>query len=210
MKNDVIKLLNENKYDHLISLSPKTKKILTTLISLSYDKSAPLAWRAMEAIGIVTGKVSGTDPELVRNIVNRLLWMIRDESGGIGWSAPESLGEIVRNSPELCADIAPVIVSFHDEPPLTAGVFRAVGRIGKRNSDMAVPAVIAALTHLKSSDPSVRGHAAWALGEIGATAVREELEKLVNDNDTFKFYEDGELKEKTVGKVADKALDKLG
>lgn len=210
MKNDVIKLLNKQNYDQLISLSPKTKKILTTLISLSYDKSAPLAWRAIEAIGIVTGKVSNTDPALVRNIVNRLLWMIRDESGGIGWSAPETLGEIVRNSPELCADIAPVIVSFHDEPPLRAGVFRAVGRIGKRNPDMAVIAVPPALAGLKSTDPSIRGYAAWALGEIGAAGVREELEKLTKDKDTFTFYEDGELKEKTVGEVADKALDKLG
>ncbi len=209
MKNDVRKLLNDKRYDQLISFSPKSKKILTTLISLSYDKSDPLTWRAMEAIGIVTGKVSDTDPELVRNIVNRLLWMIRDESGGIGWSAPETLGEIVRNSPELCADIAPVIVSFHDEPPLTAGVFRAVGRIGKRNTDMAVPAVIAAIPHLKNSVPSVRGYAAWALGEIGASGVREELEKLVDDKDTFTFYEDGELKEKTVGGIVREALERV-
>jgi len=36
----------------------------------------------MEAIGLGAKEISKTDPAAVRNIVGRLLWMIRDESGG--------------------------------------------------------------------------------------------------------------------------------
>ena len=81
-----------------------------------------MSWRAIEAVGLASKEIARTRPELVRNTVGRLLWMIRDESGGIGWSSPEMLGEIVRNNPEQFADIAPIIVSFLDEDMLSAGV----------------------------------------------------------------------------------------
>ncbi len=39
--------------------------------------------------------------------------------------------------------------------------------------------------------------------------MENELEKLKNDNNLITFYEEGELKEKTVGEVAAKAIAKL-
>lgn len=156
-KKEIINILKEKKYDELVKLSPREGTIINTLISLSYDKKSLISWRAIEAIGLITREISKSNPELVRNIVGRLLWMIRDESGGIGWSAPEILGEIVRNNP----------------------------------------------------DQTLRGYAAWALGEIGASKAVHELEKLKNDNNLITFYEEGELKEKAVGEVAAKAIAKL-
>ncbi|MCK5427484.1 MAG: hypothetical protein KAJ34_07290, partial [Thermodesulfovibrionia bacterium] len=102
-KKEVSKLLKEKKYGELIELSLNNKKILSILISLSYDKKNPISWRAIQSTGLITGKMSKSNPKLVRNVAGRLLWMIRDESGGIGWSAPEILGEIVRNCPILCS-----------------------------------------------------------------------------------------------------------
>jgi HEAT repeat protein len=205
-KKEVAELLSEKKYDELIRRFSGKRKIFSTLISLSYDKGDVISWRAMEAIGLITGEIAGTDPELVRNTVGRLLWMIRDESGGIGWSAPETLGEIVRNNPELCADIAPIIVSFHEEKMLTAGVMRAVGRVGKTSREMVDYAVPIIISCLKDPDRTVRAHAAWAAGELGVIQAADELEKLGNDTDVIPFYEDGELREKSVGEIAAKAL----
>lgn len=135
--------------------------------------------------------------------------MIRDKSGGIGWSAPEILGEIVRNSPGLYSDIATVIVSFHYEPPLRAGVLRAIGRMGQISAEFFDYAVPVALTYLKSPDPVVRGYAAFALGELGASEAVNEIKKLEADNNPIIFYEDRELKEKKVGELAKKAAAKL-
>lgn len=209
LKNEIIKTLEDKKYDALVNLSSSRKRILTKLISLTYDKINVISWRAIEAIGIMTGMCAESDPELVRHTAERLLWMIREESGGIGWSSPEILGEIVRNNPELCKDIAPIIVSFHDEIPLRAGVLHAVARIGKKNSEMTAYAIPLTLSYLTDTDPQVRGNAAWALGEVGAIGSVTHLEKLKKDNSVVQFYESGELKEKTVGEISSEALKKI-
>jgi hypothetical protein len=135
--------------------------------------------------------------------------MIRDESGGIGWSSPEILGEIVRNNPGLCSDIAPIIVSFHDELMLTAGVMRATGRIGKINNEMISYATPVVLVCLDSSDIAIRGNAAYAAGEIGGKEAELKLEGLKNDSNIIDFYEDSILKKKTIGDIASGALSTL-
>ena len=209
MKKEVLSLLEKQDYYKLISLSSGNKKILSLLISLSYDKKSVIAWRAIESIGLISKEFSKLNPEVIRNFIGRLLWMIRDESGGIGWSAPEILGEIVRNNPGLYSDIATVIVSFHDEPLLRAGILRAIGRMGKISAEIFDYAVPVALTYLKSPDPVVRGYAAWSLGELGASDAVNEIKKLEHDKNNFTFYEEGELKEKSVGEMAKKAAAKL-
>jgi hypothetical protein len=163
----------------------------------------------MEAIGLATREISGSDPEIVRNVAGRLLWMIRDESGGIGWSAPEILGEIVRNNPVLCSDFAPIIASFHDEKMLCAGVLRALGRIGNINAETINYAAPIVLSYLRSDNETLRGFAAWALGEMGVKESLTELEILKDDSGSIIFYEEGELIEKKIGDIVSAALEKI-
>lgn len=210
LKKEVIRLLEQKEYEEILKLSPSVHKIINILISLSYDKTQHIAWRAIEAMGLVSKQIAETDTETVRNIVGRLLWMIRDESGGIGWSVPETLGEIVRNNPQLCADIAPIIASFHEEKMLTSGVLWALGRIGKINNETVGYAIPILLPYLQSADHKLRGYAAYALGRLGAIGAVPKLEQLRNDNSPVSCYEDGELHEKTVGYFAEQALVMLG
>ena len=209
-KKEVISLLEQKKYEEILKVSASVHKIINILISLSYDKKQYIAWRAIEAIGLVSKELAESDTETVRNIVGRLLWMIRDESGGIGWSVPETLGEIVRHNPQLCADIAPIIASFHEEKMLTAGVLWAMGRIGRINNETVGYAIPIVLPYLQSADPTLRGYAAFALGRLGAIGAVSKLEQLRSDNNAVTYYEDGELRQKTVGGFAEEALEKLG
>lgn len=208
-KEEIIKRLKEKRYSDLINLPPGRRRILSLLISLSYDKKDVISWRAMEAIGILTGEIAKDDPGHVRNTAGRLLWMMRDESGGIGWSVPEILGEVVRNNPELCADIAPIIASFHEEKMLNAGVLWAIGRIGKIHAefiDYAVPIII---SFLESPEVILRGYAAFACGKLSALTAVNALEKLKDDTGLVPFYKDGELNKKSVGEIASGAIEKL-
>lgn len=208
VKKHIIRILEEESFHELSSLSASDHKIVSILISLSYDKKKYPAWRAIEAVGVLSKDIAKRDPEVVRNIVGRLLWMIRDESGGIGWSAPEMLGEIVRNNPVLCADIAPIIVSFHEEKMLTAGVFRAIGRIGNLNNETTGYAIPIILSYLNSEDVNVRGNAAYALGELGAIGAEFKLKNMKSDNNILDFYENGELQSVTVGEIASAVVAK--
>ena len=181
-------------------------RLLSSLISLTYDRKSIISYRAIEAFGIVSKEIAKTKPEIVRNAVGRLLWMIRDESGGIGWSSPEMLGEIVRNNPELFSDVAPVIMSFLDEEMLASGVLIAAGRIGEVNPELIAHAIPLILSYLQNPEPLLRGLAAWALGMMRASQAEPELEKLKNDDSLIAIYEDGELKEKTIGQIAEEAI----
>ena len=181
-------------------------RLLSSLISLTYDRKSIISYRAIEAFGIVSKEIAKTKPEIVRNAVGRLLWMIRDESGGIGWSSPEMLGEIVRNNPELFSDVAPVIMSFLDEEMLASGVLIAAGRIGEVNPELVAHSIPLILSYLHNPAPSLRGIAAWALGMMRASQAEPELEKLKNDDSLIAIYEDGELKEKTIGQIAEEAI----
>ncbi len=210
LKKYVIRHLEEQTYLEILTLSPSALKITNLLITLTYDKSQSIAWRAMEAIGQISKEIAKTDPDMVRNIVGRLLWMIRDESGGIGWSCPEMLGEIVRNNPKLCADIAPIIVSFHEELMLISGVLWATGRIGQINDETVGYAIPVIVPYLQSDDSTLRAYAAYALGSLGAIGTVTLLGQLRKDNSLVNFYEDGDLKQKTVGEIAEEALSQLG
>jgi HEAT repeat protein len=209
LKKEVTKYLEGKNYLGIITLSPSSHKIINLLITLTYDKSQSVSWRAMEAIGLLSKEIAKTDPEKVRNIVGRLLWMIRDESGGIGWSCPEMLGEIVRNNPDLCADIAPIIVSFHEEKMLISGVLWAIGRMGIINDETVGYAIPVTLQYLDSPDDTIRGYAAHAMGRLGAVGAVSKLEQLKSDESPIDFYEDGDLKKKRVGAIAEEALVKL-
>lgn len=209
MKEKIKKLLAEKRYDELIALSTSVKSIFRILISFTYDKNNLISWRAIEAVGLVSKEIARTRPEFVRNTVGRLLWMIRDESGGIGWSSPEMLGEIVRNNPGQFSDIALIIVSFLDEDMLAAGVLRAIGRIGQVNPGLVKHAMPAILPYLHSPDPALRGLAVYAIGEIGSAVAIVELEKLRDDTSRIIIYEEGELREKTVGGLAGSSIEKL-
>jgi hypothetical protein len=209
LKKEIINILSEKKYDELTKESSNIRRVLTMLISMTYDKDSVISWRAIEAIGLITASISATDPDLVKSTAGRFMWMMRDESGGICWSAPEILGEIVRNNPVLCADSATVIVSFHDEIMFTAGVMRAAGRMGKTHTEMADYAAPIIVSCLDSPDRLIRGNAAWAAGELGVALAADSLENLRGDTDSILFYEKGELINKTVGELAGAALAKI-
>lgn len=209
MKNEIIKLLSDKKYDALMKLPLSNGRLLSSLISLTYDRKSIISCRAIEAFGIVSKEIAKTKPELVRNAVGRLLWMIREESGGIGWSSPEILGEIVRNNPDSFSDIAPIIVSFLDEDMLAEGVLWAVGRIGERRPEMVRDVVLRVIPYLQSSDSAKRGIAAWTLGILCAEKAESRLKELINDSSEIIIYDKSELQVKTVGEIAMESLARI-
>ncbi len=209
LKKHIRALLESRDLQGISGLNASPYKIINTLVSLSYDKKTSISWRAIEAVGLFTGHMAKDDAEFVRNIVGRLLWMIRDESGGIGWSVPEMLGEIVKHNPGLCADIAPVIISFHEELMLASGVLWAAGSMGVPAKDTVEYAVPVIRQFLNSPEAVQRGYAARALGVLGASDTKQEIEELVQDDSLIPVYQDGDIHQKTVGEVATEALSML-
>lgn len=204
-KEAIIKLLQERSHQALMEAALKeTKRTLRFLVSLAYDKESIICWRAIESIGIISGEITKTNPEISRNFAQRILWMMRDESGNNPWSAPEILGEIVRNSPDQFQDIAPVIASFHDEEILRPGVLRAMVRIGEIRPDLVRSASSLAGAYLSHKDDIVRAYAIMLAGILQLTELADSISALRNDNTIVKLYNNGEFQNLVIGEIAGK------
>ncbi len=202
LKQEIRDALLHAEFDRVVQLALTNVKVFSALISLSFDKEDPLSWRAIKAMGKSAGAVAKSNPVFVRNVGQRLLWSMRDESGAIGWNAPEMLAEIGVHSPDLFADIPPIILSFHEEEVFLRGVIWAMGRItgsgidpGHKTSDL----IMQGLDH---KDPSVRGLAVWTGLQLKDEKIQEKIRTMNDDEGRFTIYENHALVEKTVGEVA--------
>ena len=146
---------------------PRTLSLLT---ALTYDLEPSIAERAIEALGEVAALVAAEHPERVRVHLRRLFWLLNDESGGIGWRAPEAIGAILRACPRQFPEFEPLLLAVLDMEPedavrFRAGALRAIGRLAAVIADRpdALPAVRACLD---DPDPSIRQLAVWCAGQI--------------------------------------------
>lgn len=203
LKDEIAGYLERQDYDGLGKLKKGKGLIARTLIGMSYDKKDPLSWRAIDAIGRL---VSEMEPEKARTFVQRVLWMMREESGNNAWTGSEILGEIVRRSPEPNEDIALIVISFHDELIFRAGSLRALARIAEVRPDLVEAFKKVPAQYLDDPDPAVRGYAVVALVALGADDYKEALERALGDKEEFLYYDSGVLRSIVIGELAGKAL----
>jgi len=207
-REEIIGLLEGSGAAALSGLARKDPGLFRTLVSLSYDKGTVLSWRAIEAVGILAGELSRTDPDKVRSLAQRLLWMLREESGNNPWSVPDMLGEMVRNVPDQLADLVPIIASFHDEEILRCGVLRALVRIGEVRPDLVMdqkPLIREYLTH---PDCVARAYAIMLAGIVKQEALLAPLAAAAEGDDLpVTLYEDGEFSVCSLRGLARKITD---
>lgn len=208
IKDKVRDVLQRRSYHELIALNKKGKAVFRYLVSLSFDKTDVITWRSIEAMGIFCKEVAQNDPEETMHMVRKLLWYLSEETGGVAWSAPEMLGEVVRNNPKLTAHIAPIVTHL-DEPPFQRGVAWATGRIGELFPEMVSDVIHETIENTKSDDPFIRGYTARALGLVKVKEALSALDNLLEDPAVIQCYINGEIVDKTVSELAMEAKAKI-
>ncbi len=159
---------------------------------MTYDIEDLMSWRAMEAIGAVTARMPADE---AREVIQKVLWMMREESGNSTCSAPDILGEILRANPKPFHDIVPVLVSFHEEEFFRTGVLRAMSRIAERWPGLIEPFAGIAMEYLQAPGPPVRGYAALVLRALGKPLPGGSIEA---NEATVMLYDGSSLTEKPV------------
>lgn len=141
LKKTIHLALESNDLDTVVSLAKENRKVLSLLVRMAYDKDTLVGWRAIKAIGLTAKALVRTDYDFLRETIRKLLWSLSDESGGIGWAAPEILGEIVSAGPERFSDIIPLIAEVYDveEKVFRPGVLYAMGKIAEVSPDLVMP-----------------------------------------------------------------------
>lgn len=210
-RTSVRRMLEAKDTEGLQRLARAHRRTLSLLLGLTYSPDEAVAWRAVEGLGVAAAAVAEEDPEFVRGILRRLLWSLSDESGGIGWKAPQALGAIVAARPDLFRGFVPLILSLFEleEETFRPGTLWAAGQIALRDASLVQGAAPWVLTCLDHPDPATRGHACWCAGCLALAEARPRLEALAEDPAEVPFFAHGALHRRTVGALAREALAHL-
>ncbi len=179
MKQTLLVALEANDFETIRTLALQSRKVLSVLVRLAYDKTSLTGWRAIKAIGHVASLYVRNNYDFLRDTIRKLLWSLSDESGGIGWSAPEILGEIVSADPKKLADIIPLIAEVYsiEEKVFRPGVLYALKRIGETCPESIEPFQEIVLSGLSEEDPLARVYALELLMAIKDKLDSDALDK---------------------------------
>jgi hypothetical protein len=194
-------------------LSPST--VVNALFAGICSAHEKTRWNAITAMGPVVAAIADQEMEDARVVMRRFMWSLNDESGGIGWGAPESMGEILANHDGLAEEYTHVLVAFMREdgfylelPELQRGLMWGIGRLAQEKPDLlhSKKVVNYQLPYLDSKDATVRGLAAWSMGLLKAKEALARLRILQNEEDPVRFLLHRRLTDTTVGILAGEAI----
>ncbi len=216
-KRRIVALLGENNLDMILSKLQhlNARDVVNPLFAGICNSNETVRWHAITAMGPTVAKIADQDMEQARIIMRRMMWSLNDESGGIGWGAPEILAEIMAIHRGLAAEYAHILISYMREdgnylehPVLQRGVLWGVGRLAEARGDLMqkwhAPRYL--IPYLESNDPPGKGLAAWALGILQEKSALGKIEKLIDHPHRIKLYWNREFIPLTVGDMAAQAI----
>lgn len=219
LKKRILALLRADDFqrsmEELVRLP--ARQAVNPLLSLLLSAEENVRWRAVTAIGALVENLAEQDMEGARVIMRRLMWSLNDESGGIGWGAPEVMGEIMARHEGLADEYATMLASYCNEEgnyleyePLQRGLMWGLLRLALMRPHRLRDAVPHLRKYLDADDPVIRGLAAWAVGLLGDQQSRPSLQSMVSDRTSIGLYLDGVIRDYTVGDLAAKGVASLG
>jgi HEAT repeat protein len=225
IKHDVLSLLAADDLDHIgreICPYPE-KELINPLFSALSRPEELVRWHAISIFGQVVPRLADQDMETARVVMRRFLWSLNDESGGIGWGAPEAMAEIMLHHDRLAEEYLHMLLSYlhpdgpleHQDgnflelPALQRGLLWGIGRLAERRAAELVARGVVAdlLPYLHSEDGEVRGLTVWALGHLGDVAARVRLLPLASDTLPVRLYQHGRIRVVTVAELVEDALN---
>jgi hypothetical protein len=211
IKQQVEDFLRKKDYDRLLDLCERNRHFWQEVRFRLYDIDERVRWPAIETVAKLMKRwwESGKE-DRVRQYIRTLFWSISDESGGIGWSAPQIIAEIIVNIPEIIDPYGRMMIAHSiEEPPLIKGGLWGIGRLGRQISESLDLFKEKLLTVFDISDVEILGMAAWAMGEAGFKPALPFLEKLRNNTENVQIYVNSFFCEKPLNQWIEEAIAKI-
>jgi HEAT-like repeat len=205
LRAQIVSLLKDGNFPGLTKLAGQDTGVAAILMQFIYDPGDILHWRAMEGLGYV----ANSNPEQVKKLINRLLYLLNEDSGSTGWGAAAALGEIGRHQISLVKEIIPMFVGFLEEPFSQEPMLWGVGRLAEVHRELLEEVLPLIVPFLTSPLPQLRALAAWGLGRGRYRLAAEAIRALIGDNRPVQIYDHGHILQTTVGEVAQEALADL-
>jgi hypothetical protein len=134
---------------------------------------------------------------------------MNDDSGNIAWHAPEVIGEILYNVPQLQKDYLPILTSFVNMYPFQEGTHWALYRLAQKYPNCLKDYLQTMIHSLQAENPQVRAYAAATLGLItDSNKLVNSLHLLLKDYHRVSFYDftGGQFVHSTLRDIALNAL----
>ena len=224
LKQEILQILEEddlNRIRHnLVQFSPN--QVINPLFSALCSPDEKVKWHAVSAFGWVVPALADVSLESARVVMRRFLWTLNDESGGIGWGAPEAMAEIMAEDTRLADEYLHMLISYTRDdgpepfqdgnylelPMLQRGLLWGIGRLCYAHKRRMQHCRIGAdlQPYLASPDRVVRGLALWALIALEDGCAAGEAAGLQVDNTEVSIYFKGKTTICSVSELAAKYL----
>lgn len=213
---DILRAQDRNNCAERI-LSLPERQVINALISLMLHPDQMVRWRSIMAIGEVVNQLANKDMEAARVIMRRFMWTLNDESGGIGWGAPEAMCACIGGNEKIASEFGHIVVSYLDREgnfleyePLQRGLLWGVSYLAQKRPKIVAEAGPHLVGYLDSEDAHVRGLTVMALKSLGVKESVGKLRDLVSDENLFSTYQEDQIKTFSVGEKACDAVKSMG
>ncbi|MGD9975170.1 MAG: DVU0298 family protein [Desulfatirhabdiaceae bacterium] len=210
LKPAVIRLIQTSSLQEAINgiHNHPPSKAVNVLLSLLYHPDEQIFWTAVILIGEVVSRLVNHQAESGRIIMRRLMWNLNDESGGIGWGAPETMGEIMARSDLMAREYGRILISYIrpdgnyiEHPVLQRGVLWGLGRLIHTHPEHGDDMETMLIPFFKSPDPQIRGLAAWTASANSHLRISRFLTGLKDDDASVRFWHNGHMIQTTVRRL---------
>ena len=194
------------------------KKLISPLIKNFYRPEGLDRWLAIRAFGKVVSALADEDMEDARVVIRRLMWSLNDESGGIGWGAPEAMAEAMVQNETLAREYARILLSyvwedgnFLEHLPLRRGALWGLYRLAKKRTDIfrEIKAWKILSKYLSDPDAESRALAILALGFSGEKSLCDEIANNLSDRRIVTLFLEDKFEEISIAEAAAMALETL-
>jgi hypothetical protein len=192
------------------------RRVVNPLFGFLLNTDTLVRWRAVVAMGAVVSHLADQDLESARVVVRRMMWQLNDESGGIGWGCPESMGECIARHPVLARKYHRILISYLDpegnhleHPMLQRGLLWGIGRAAHARPGHMTGWARLLAPHLADDDPHHRGLAAWCAAAAGDPRLHRRVAPLLADAGRFSFFDGRHVADVPVKQMAAMAAERL-
>ncbi len=189
------------------------EQLITPLISFFCSTNPLLKWRSISAFAFVANLIAEKNMEKARILMRRLMWTLNEESGGVGWGAPEAMGEIMTLNKDLADEYHKILFSYIDDhgnfldyEPLQQGVLWGIYRLSKKRPELVNKALYLTKQYFTSKNAVSRCLALQISGITNDYQSKREIEKLINDKTEVEIYDEGVFKKIIISSLANDVL----
>lgn len=179
------------------------RKRLRQIIGGLYGVDMQKRFESAQALG----QIARDDPDTIEKTWNRIFYAFDDTMSC--WGVTEGLGEIARNLPRLRSRILTLLRKFQADESSCQGFIWAICRIGQVDRKLVDDFIPDLERAVDSGASCMIGQALWAIGELGIVRKLPAVRHFLNDARETWIYENDSVCRRTLGDIADEALQKL-